>query len=156
MTPPPFEPFEPFDPDELPDLPGPSPLLWPPAARRALQLPSRLGRGNHTLWDDLRAVLLDPAPDPAAAESLHRWLRDQVHADLLAKLASGDQRSRVIWAAQLAPHMLWKLPCSAAKPPVRSHRLIAAVLLPHKLRRLKRELARLAFHSDLHGDPGSD
>jgi len=127
-------------------------LLWPPPARRARSLPSLLHPGGGaTLWDDIREVLLDPAPDPAAAETIHRWLRDEIQSDLeqtLSRMAPGDW---VGWAARLAPQLLWRLPCTLAHPGPAARRRIIAALLPAKLKALKEELARLAFREGLGG-----
>ncbi len=123
-------------------------------ARRARLEPSRLGRGNLNLWDDLREVLLDPAPDPRELETLRRWLRDVVDAELRARLGRG-KRGRgaglVRWACRLAPEMIWKLPHSRAEPSPRHHRRIVAILLPHQLARLEETLRVWAFQEGLRG-----
>ena len=120
-------------------------LLWPPAARNAAALPSQLYSDNENFWQDICDVLLDPEPDPHAAETVRRWLRDQVEQDLLERLGESDHGHLTTWACRLAPQMLWKLPCSLGPPPVRFHRRIVAIILPHKLAHLERQLARLAF-----------
>ena len=125
-------------------------FLWPAAARRASALPPLPGSGNATLWDDICDTLLDPEPDPRAAETIHRWLREQVEQDLRRRLKQGNARHLVTWACRLAPQMASKLPPTSIAPPSRYHRRIVAILLPHKLRLLERELARLAFTWQFH------
>ena len=120
-------------------------FLWPAPAKRAAALPSRLGTGNDTFWEDICDVLLDPEPDPQAAETVRRWLREQVEQDLQRRLERGNARHLTAWACRIAPHMTWKLPSSLADPPPRYHRRIVAILLPHKLKLLERELGRIAF-----------
>jgi hypothetical protein len=137
-------------PRTTPQAPAPPPAteltfaLWPPAARRALALPSRRTPGA-SWWDDICEVLLNPDADRRTAESVHRWLHDQLRGELAAMLGRGNPCSLVVWACRLAPRMIWKLPCSFAVPPPRTHRLIIAILLPHKLRLLTDELARIAL-----------
>jgi hypothetical protein len=131
-------------------------LLWPAAARRAAGLPSRLGRENVTFWEDICEVLLDPEPDRHAEETVRRWLRDQVAEELRERLGRANQGHLVEWARRLAPRMVWKLPRGHATPPARHHRRIVSVLLPHKLRALERELARLAFGWRLRPVAGGD
>ena len=120
-------------------------FLWPAPAKRAATLPACLGADNATFWDDICDVLLDSEPDPLHAEVVRRWLREQVEEDLRQRLAHGNGRHLVAWACQAAPRMTWKLPYSRADPPPRHRRRVIAVLLPHKLQQLERELARLAF-----------
>jgi hypothetical protein len=124
-------------------------FLWPAAAKRASALPTRLGTGtgtgNATFWDDICDVLLDPEPDPRAAETVRRWLREEVEQDLRRRLKQGNARHLAAWACRLAPRMTWKLPSCSTNPPPRFHRRIVAILLPHKLKLLERELTRLAF-----------
>lgn len=120
-------------------------LLWPASARAAAALPSCLGPDNATFWEDICDVLLDPEPDRFAAETVRRWLRDEVEKDLRERLSRANHGHLVAWACRLAPRMVWKLPCSFATPPARFHRRIISILMPHKLRSLERELARLAF-----------
>jgi hypothetical protein len=125
-------------------------LLWPPPARRALSLPSLLHpESGSTLWNDIREVLLDPAPDPAAAETIHRWLRDEIQADLERTLSLMSPRDLVTWAARMAPQLLWRLPCSVAHHGPSARRRIIAAILPSKLKALKEELARIAFRYGL-------
>ena len=125
---------------------GPSiDLLWPPAARSAAALPARLYSDNDNFWQDICDVLLDPEPDPHAAETVRRWLRDQVEHELQVRLRESRHGHLTAWASRLAPRMIWKLPCSLGPPPAGFHRRIVAILLPHKLGRLERQLARLAF-----------
>lgn len=128
-------------------------FLWPAAARRASALPPLPGSGNATLWDDICDTLLDPEPDLRTAETIQRWLREQVEQDLRRRLKQGNARHLVTWACQLAPQMAWKLPPTSGAPPPRSHRRIVSILLPHKLRQLERELARLAFTWQFHPVP---
>ena len=120
-------------------------LLWPPAARNAAALPSLLYSDNEDFWQDICDVLLDPEPDQHAAETVRRWLRDQVEQDLLIRLQENTHGHLTIWACRLAPRLVWKLPCSLGPPPARFHRRIVAILLPNKLGLLERQLARLAF-----------
>jgi hypothetical protein len=120
--------------------------LCPPVVELAISLPSALHPGSDgTLWEDIREILLDPAPDPAAAETVHRWLRDQLQTELESKIARCPPRSIILWAARTAPRMLWILPCSISPPSPRDIRRIAAILLPGKLRAAKEELTRFAF-----------
>lgn len=120
-------------------------LLWPPAARAAAAMPSRLYRTNETFWQDICEVLLDPEAEPQALETVRRWLRDQVAGDLMNRLRESKDGHLTSWACRLAPRMTWKLPCSIGPPPARFRRRIVALILPHKLARLERQLARLAF-----------
>jgi len=125
-------------------------LLWPPPARRALSLPSLLHPGSGaSLWDDIREVLLDPSPDPTAAETIHRWLRDEIQADLENKLSRLTPRDLVAWAARMAPQSLWRLPCTVSHAGPAARRRVIALVLPAKLQTLKEELARLAFQYGL-------
>ncbi len=120
-------------------------LLWPPAVRNAAALPSRLYADNENFWQDICDVLLDPEPDPHAAETVRRWLRDQGEQELDDRIRRDRHGHLTAWACRLAPRMIWKLPCSLGPPPAGTRRRVLAVLLPHKLARLERQLARLAF-----------
>ena len=120
-------------------------LLWPPALESARELPALLYADNDNFWQDICDVLLDPEPDPHAAETVRRWLRDEVEEDLLERLRESSHGHLTGWACRLVPRMIWKLPCSLGPPPARFHRRIVALILPHKLARLERQLARLAF-----------
>lgn len=125
------------------------PVLRPSVVRKAAREPAVLDRGNATLWEDIREVLLDPRPDPWAFETMRRWIRDEIEQELLARLARGHGAGLVRWACRLNPRMIWKLPHSRCPPPARFYRRIAAILLPHKLTQLEDELLVLAFHDGL-------
>ena len=128
----------------MPNEHGPD-LLWSPVARRAAGRPALLGSGNASFWQDICDVLIDPEPDPIAAETVHRWLRDQVEREIDERLRRDRHGHLVAWACRLAPKMLWNLPCTVGPPPPRARRRVLAVLFPHKLARLERQLARFAF-----------
>lgn len=113
--------------------------------KAALALPARLFAGNASFWQDICDVLLDPEPDRQASETVRRWLRDQIEQDLLERLKGSEHGNFVAWACRLSPRMIWKLPCSLGPSPCRFHQRIAAVILPHKLAQVERQLARLAF-----------
>ena len=138
-------------------LPKPD-LLWPAPMRKASELPARLFAGNASFWQDICDVLLDPEADRHAVETVRRWLRDEVERDLLERIENDAHGHMTEWACRLSPRMIWKLPCSIGRPPERSHGRIAAVLLPHKLAQVERQLARLAFQwrmGPLNRRPGS-
>jgi hypothetical protein len=108
------------------------------------------------LWQDLRQVLLDPQPNPTHLEILRRWLRDEVERDLFERLRAPSGSSMVRWACRLAPRRVWDLPFSRADPPVRDHRRIVAILLPHKLAQVERQLAVQAFQEGLTPPPSDE
>lgn len=124
-------------------------LRCPRVARRARREQPRLSLGSSDLWTDMRHVLLDPDPDSWELEVIRRWLREEVERELLDRLRRGNAAGLVRWACRLAPKLIWKLPFSRAEPALRHHRRIVAILLPHKLRQVERQLAIYAFHEGL-------
>lgn len=123
--------------------------------RQAMAAPSRLGRQNETLWEDIREVMLDPEPDSPAIETIRRWLRDEIEADLYSKLHRATSGHLVSCACHIAPRMIWKLPHSRCRPSRKYHRRIMAILLPHRLGQIEKQLAIRAFlwglrHPDHH------
>ncbi len=124
-------------------------ILGPLVVRRARREPSRLSQCNSCLWDDIREVLLDPDPDPCELEVVRRWLRDDVEADLRARMVRDNAAGLVRRACLLAPRLIWLLPYSRARPPERFHRRIVAILLPGRLREVEQQLAVFAFREGL-------
>lgn len=124
-------------------------LSCPKFARRALREEPRLGLGSGNLWGDMRQVLLDPEPDRWELEVIRRWLRDEVERSLLDRLRRPGAIRLLRYACKLAPRLIWRLPYSRGLPPMRYHRRIVAVLLPHQLKNLEQQLAVFAFKDGL-------
>lgn len=117
---------------------------WDRIARQAEAEPARLDRMNATWWEDIAEVLLGLNVRPRDAETVQRWLREEVHRFLIWELGTSYSRYLVEDACEASPRLIWMLPPSICPPPVRSHRRIAAILLSAKLRQLVLDLKRLA------------